>query len=67
MGFAVKTHCCLYFEIPPNHSKLINQDLRERNVARKDRERNRESNTEKKEREQEDSRNWVLEAQATDL
>jgi hypothetical protein len=50
MGFAVKTHCSLYFEIPQNHRSdvtLINQDLRERNVARRDRERNRESNTER--------------------
>ena len=50
------THCTLYFEIPQNHRSddyctLINQDLRERNVARRDRERNRESNTEKRERE----------------
>jgi hypothetical protein len=56
MGFAVKTHCSLYFEIPQNHRSddyrtLINQDLRERNVARRDRERNTESNTGKRERE----------------
>jgi hypothetical protein len=55
MGFAVKTHCSLYFEIPQNHrsddySTLINQDLKERNVAMRDRERNRESNTEERER-----------------
>ena len=66
MGFAVKTHCSLYFEIPQNHrsddySTLINQDLRERNVARRDRERNRGTQRRERERERERERYRAIE------
>jgi hypothetical protein len=55
MGFAVKTHCSLYFEIPQNHILYTHKPRFERNKCCKERQRaqQREQHREERERDKE--------------